>query len=96
MPQLSRAKTHMPRYYFNTRLQGDLIEDTDGEELRDADQAWEFAHALARGLLSENPEELTLITAVIEVRSEDGEMVLELPLAEALIELGQESEPTRH
>jgi hypothetical protein len=86
----------VPRYYFNTRLQGDLIEDPDGKELRDADHAWEFARALARGLLSDQAEEPALITAVIEVRSENGEMVLEFPLAEALIEQGQESEPTRH
>jgi hypothetical protein len=87
----------VPRYYFNTRIQGDLIEDPDGEDFRDADKAWDFANALARGLLSEYPEELTLITGVIEVRGEDGEIVLEFPLAEALVDPGDvQGAPTKH
>ena|SRR5215218_4521375 len=92
------VQPEMPRYYFNTRMQGDLIKDPDGEDLRDADQAWEFAYALARGLLSEQPEEPTLISAVIEVRGEDGEIVLDFPLVEALIEhrARVKNEPTKH
>src|SRR6185312_4227341 len=33
----------MPRYFFNTRIGDDTIPDVEGEELRDADHAWEVA-----------------------------------------------------
>jgi len=36
----------MPRYFFNTRIGDDLIPDVEGEELRDADHAWEVAKAM--------------------------------------------------
>ena len=41
----------MPRYFFNTRIGDDLIDDPEGEELRNPDRAWEVARAMILELL---------------------------------------------
>ncbi len=84
----------MPRYFFNTRIGGTLIPDTQGEELRDADQAWEVARAMIRQLLREQGEHADLLTATLEVTDQDGDIVLEFPFAEAI--LSDETPPTTH
>lgn len=85
----------MPRYYFNTRLGDDLVTDPEGEELRDPDHAWGVARAMIRQLLKAEATEARLLSATLEVTDQDGEIVLEFPFTEALIDMGEAS-PTRH
>jgi hypothetical protein len=75
----------MPRYFFNTRIGDELVTDPEGEELRDADRAWEIARAMIRELLKTEGAEGGLLKAVIEVTDEQGEIVLEFPFTEALL-----------
>jgi hypothetical protein len=85
----------VPRYFFNTRIGDDLIPDTDGVELRDADQAWEMARTMIQEVLRDQRNELNLLTASLEVTDERGEIVLEFPFSEALI-MPPDGPPTRH
>ena len=74
----------MPRYFFNTRIGNELIVDPDGEELRDPDRAFEIARAMILELLRSEGANQTLLSAVIEVMDDDGEVVLEFPFHEAI------------
>lgn len=85
----------MPRYYFNTRLGDDLVTDPEGEDLRDPDHAWEVARSMIRQLLKAEATEARLLKATLEVTDQAGEVVLEFPFSEALIDLGETSQ-TRH
>lgn len=88
----------MPRYFFNTRIGGDLISDDEGADLRDPDQAWEVALATVSQLLKSEAGETAgspnLMTAVLEVTDSEGEIVLEFPFSEALID--PDETPTSH
>jgi hypothetical protein len=79
--------TAMPRYYFNTRIDSSFMPDTEGVDLRDPDQAWSVARATVIELLREEGQSKNLLTAIIEVTDEGGEIVLEFPFSEALIDL---------
>jgi signal transduction protein with GAF and PtsI domain len=59
--------TLMPRYFFNTRIDGQLIRDPDGAELRDPDHAWNMARAMIRDILHDESNEPRLLRAAIEV-----------------------------
>lgn len=85
----------MPRYFFNTRIGNDVLRDAEGAELRDADQAWEVAKTMIQELLEDEGDTPQLLTAVLEVTDASGEVVLEFPFSEALIEADQ-ARPTRH
>lgn len=85
----------MPRYFFNTRIGGELIEDPEGEELRNPDRAWEVARTMILELLRSEGAVGPLLSAVIEVTDEAGEVVLEFPFSEAFFEQPGES-ATRH
>jgi hypothetical protein len=85
----------MARYFFNTRIGDELIVDPEGEELRDADRAWEIARAMILELLRSEGTSPTLLGAVIEVIDDDGEIVLEFPVTEAIVDLPDEH-ATRH
>ena len=76
----------MPRYYFNTRIGDELIADPEGEELRDADRAWEVARAMIEQLLKSEDAQ-GLLRAVLEVTDDQGDIVLEFPFTEALLDL---------
>ena len=76
----------MPRYFFNTRIGDELIDDPEGEELRDPDRAWEIARAMIRELLKTEGVEGGLLNAVLEVTDDEGEIVLEFPFTEALLD----------
>lgn len=85
----------MHRFYFNTRLGDDLIADPVGEELRDPDHAWEVAHAMIRHLLQTEAPAPSLLNAVLEVTDQNGEIVMEFPFSEVLIDISQ-SGKTKH
>jgi hypothetical protein len=75
----------MPRYFFNTRIGDELIADPEGEELQNPDRAWEVARTMIRELLKVEGME-GLMRAVLEVTDDEGEIVLEFPFAEAILE----------
>lgn len=84
----------MPRYFFHTRLGDDLIADPDGELLRDTDHAWEVARAMIRRLLQTEAADTRLLNATLEVTDDSGEIVMEFPFTEALLDDAQPD--TRH
>ncbi len=85
----------MPRYFFNTRIGKELIVDPDGENLRDPDRAWEVARQMILEVLKSEGTQPALLEAVIEVTDADGDIVLEFPFTEALLDLPDKS-ATRH
>ena len=85
----------MPRYYFNTRIGDELISDPDGEVLVDPDRAWEMARAMIRELLKTEGTGGALLNATIEVTDDEGDIVLEFPFTEALLDIPDPS-ATRH
>jgi hypothetical protein len=96
LPQGKTSRTEaMPRYFFNTRIGDDTIPDVEGEELRDADHAWEVAKAMIVDLLEDEGTHPNLLAAALVVTDQKGEVVLEFPFSEALIEEPQ-TPSTRH
>ena len=85
----------MPRYFFNTRIDDELISDPEGEELRNPDRAWEVARAMIRELLKTDGAEGALLSAVLEVTDDEGEIVLEFPFTEAILD-SSDIPATRH
>ena len=85
----------MPRYFFNTRIGDELISDPEGEELRNPDRAWEIALAMIRELLKTEGAERGLLNAVLEVTDDTGEIVLEFPFTEAILDFS-DIPATRH
>jgi hypothetical protein len=85
----------MPRYFFNTRIDDELISDPEGEELRNPDRAWEVARAMIRELLKTDGAEGALLSAVLEVTDDEGEIVLEFPFTEAILDFS-DIPATRH
>jgi hypothetical protein len=85
----------MPRYFFNTRIGDVLIPDPEGEELRNADRAWEIARVMIRELLKTEGAEGGLLNAILEVTDDEGEIVLEFPFDEAILDLSDGS-VTKH
>ena len=75
----------MPRYFFNTRIGNEVIADPEGEELLNPDRAWEVARAMIHELLRIEGVE-NLMRAVLEVTDDEGEIVLEFPFAEAVLD----------
>ena len=85
----------MPRYFFNTRIGDELISDPEGEDLRDPDRAWEIARAMIRELLKTEGAEAGLLSAVLEVTDDAGEVALEFPFTEAILNFS-DAPATRH
>ena len=85
----------MPRYFFNTRIGDQLISDPAGEELRNPDRAWEFARTMIRELLMTKGAGSGLLNAILEVTDDEGEIVLEFPFAEALLDFPDQA-ATKH
>ena len=85
----------MPRYFFNTRIGDQLISDPEGEDLRNPDRAWEVARAMIRELLRTEGAEAGLFNAILEVTDDEGEIVLEFPFAEAMLDFS-DTPVTRH
>jgi hypothetical protein len=85
----------MPRYFFNTRIGTELMLDPEGEELRDPDHAWKVARTTIREILKTEGGEAGLLNAILEVTDDDGEIVLEFPFAEAILD-GSGDSGTKH
>ena len=85
----------MPRYFFNTRIGNELILDPEGEVLRDADHAWHAARTTIREILKTDGEQRSVLNAVLEVTDDSGEIVLEFPFTEAILDQVKRSS-TRH
>jgi hypothetical protein len=85
----------MPRYFFNTRIGNELIVDPEGEDLRNPDRAWEVARQMILEELRSEGTQPALLEAVIEVTDREGEIVLEFPFTEALLDIPDQS-ATRH
>ena len=85
----------MPRYFFNTRIGDELIVDPEGEDLRNPDRAWEVARQMILEVVKSEGTQRALREAVIEVTDAEGEIVLEFPFTEALLDLPDQS-ATRH
>ena len=83
----------MPRYFFSTRIDNTYVPDSDGVELRDPDQAWTVARATILKLLMEEGQTASLLNASLEVTDSDGEIVLEFPFSEALLDLQGDNAP---
>lgn len=75
----------MPRYFFHTHIGDDVVVDTDGRELASTDAVNEAAKVLALQLLQGADSDPELLKAVLFVEDEAQEVVLELPLTEALV-----------
>ena len=72
-------------YFFNVHIGDDILGDPEGQQLRDADQAWEVAKAMARNLMNtEFERSVNWASSHIEVKDDAGEIVLEFPFLEAL------------
>ena len=89
-------RSPMPRYFFNTRIGDELIADPEGEELRKPDRAWEMARAMILELLKTEGTDERLLNATVEVTDDEGEIVLEFPFAEALLNMPDDQSATRH
>ncbi len=75
----------MPRYFFNVHIGRDVLADPDGQELRDADQAWEVAKAMAQNLMDTKFERpVNWAASHIEVKDDLDGIVLEFPFLEAI------------
>jgi hypothetical protein len=85
----------MPRYFFNTRIGDELVADPEGEELRNPDRACEVARAMIREILKTEGVQNGLLSATLEVTDDDGEIVLEFPFAEAILDAPGRDQ-TRH
>jgi hypothetical protein len=85
----------MPRYFFNTRIGNELVLDAEGEELRDPDHAWNVARTTIREILKTGGGQTGLLNATLEVTDDDGEIVLEFPFTEAILDASEDTE-TRH
>jgi hypothetical protein len=85
----------VPRYFFHTAIGDDVITDNEGVELRDADHAWEVARSTIEASLSETTEQARLMTAILVVTDDTGEIFLEFPFAE-VVTPPSETDKTRH
>lgn len=75
----------MPRYFLHVHIGRDVIRDPEGQEFRDADEAWNATQAIARNIMNTDlPQPVNWASCYIEVQDEKGEIVLEFPFLEAI------------
>jgi hypothetical protein len=75
----------MSRYFFNLHLEGETVPDIEGQEFRDADEAWEATLAMAQNLMAtEFSRPINWAACHFEVRDEAGNIVMEFPFVEAI------------
>ena len=81
----SMQKEAMPKYFFNIHIGEDVLSDPEGQFLRDPDQAWEVARAMAQNLVdTQFDKPINWASSHIEVKDDLDEVVLEFPFLEAL------------
>jgi len=85
----------MPRYFFHTQIGDAVVSDPTGTDLRDPDQAWIMAHGTVLSMMDEPGHQARLIGACLMVMDADGEVIFELPFAEAMVALPTTKEPPR-
>ncbi len=73
----------MPRYFFHACVEGDLVPDREGIELRDPDEAWRAARAVAVELVEGECAGAAMSTVIV-VGDAGGNIVLEMPVSEAI------------
>jgi hypothetical protein len=84
----------MPRYFFHLRSPDAHVIDPEGAEFGDADEAWEAARRTARTLMRTPAEGgIEWLRCSFEVLDDAGEVVFELPFAEAI---APDEPPTEH
>jgi hypothetical protein len=84
----------MPRYFFHTRIDDELIRDDEGIDLPDLDAAWELAQTTVLELLAGQGPGQHLLSATLEVTDSAGEIALEFPFGEALADsVDEDDEP---
>jgi hypothetical protein len=75
----------MPRYFFHLHLERTLLPDTEGQELKDPDEAWETARAAALDLMKTDFERpIDWFACSFEVRDAADNVLLEFPFSEAV------------
>jgi hypothetical protein len=75
----------MPRYFFNLNLEGEVVPDLEGQDFRDADEAWEATLAMARNLMqTEFSRPVNWTACYFQVTDEAGDIVHEFPFVEAI------------
>jgi hypothetical protein len=94
-PRRRDVMSSMPRYFFNMRIGKELILDPEGEELRDADHAWHVAWTTIREILKTGGDQALSLAAIMQVTDEEGQIVLEFPFVEAIIDPSEKS-GTKH
>ena len=75
----------MPRYFFHLCRNRRRFVDEDGQDFRNADQAWEAAKAAALDLMeSESDGPGSWLESSFEVTDEAGVILFEFPFLEAV------------
>jgi hypothetical protein len=75
----------MPRYFFDLHECGDVVEDAEGCEARDADAARQVAMKSARSIMmSEVADGRLCLSCHIVIRNEFREAILEVPFRDAI------------
>jgi hypothetical protein len=75
----------MQRYFFHLHRPGHMLKDEEGQLLRDADEAWEAAHAAARALMTSDPQRTSeWLASRFEVTDHEGTTLLEVSFLEAV------------
>jgi uncharacterized protein DUF6894 len=83
--QAASKEKRMPRYLFHLCRDGVRFPDSKGQQLDDADQAWEAAKATALGLMNAEANGTAVWSAShFEVTNEQNEVVFEFPFTEAV------------
>jgi hypothetical protein len=85
----------MPRYFFHIRIAGKLLVDPQGKEMPDPDHAWTAARATIVECLAIQGDRGKFLSAILEVTDEAGELVLEFPFSEVIIDASKIS-GTKH
>jgi hypothetical protein len=73
----------VPCYFFNAHIDGDIIPDQGGMELRDVIQALEVGRDTVQAMMQDPTNQVTLLSAALVVTNDAGEVVGEFPFADA-------------
>lgn len=75
----------MPRFFFHVSLEGSILRDDEGQDLPDADAAWESARGAALDLMKADlGRQVNWFDCYFQVMNGSEEVVLEFPFVEAV------------